>query len=340
MKLLFITQKVDKNDGVLGFVHGWLEKLADEFESIVVVCLGVGTYNLPGNVSVISLGKESHGSKIRYLFNFYKIILSERKNYDAVFVHMNQIYVLLGWKFWRMWNKKIMFWRNHPQGNIFTDIAIRVSDLTFCTSPDSYTARFKKTKLMPVGIDTDLFKPNVEISANPNSVLYVGRISPIKNVNMIIDALTIIHNQGVDFRATIVGEPSKNDELYYKNVRNKAEPLERAGKIKFLGSIPNGRMPEVYNRHNILINLTPVGSLDKTIFEAMACTIVPIVVNELLAHMLGNLFLKDIDEAKLAGKVEWTLNNISDIDSLKFRDYVVKEHSLTLLAGKIYQYAQ
>jgi len=52
-EIIVYYPKSRKNDGVLGFVHGWLEKLADEFESIVVVCLGVGTYNLPGNVSVI-----------------------------------------------------------------------------------------------------------------------------------------------------------------------------------------------------------------------------------------------------------------------------------------------
>src|SRR3989338_3997811 len=97
MKLLIITQKVDKNDPILGFFHRWLEEFAKNVEKLTVICLGKGEYDLPENVRVLSLGKESGHSKIKYLRRFYKYIWMERKNYDAVFVHMNPEYVILGW---------------------------------------------------------------------------------------------------------------------------------------------------------------------------------------------------------------------------------------------------
>src|SRR5581483_12297211 len=90
MKLLILTQKVDKNDPVLGFFHGWLREFANHFEFITVIALGVGEYELPQNVRVLSLGKESGVSKLKYLSRFYKYIWQERKNYEKVFVHMNQ----------------------------------------------------------------------------------------------------------------------------------------------------------------------------------------------------------------------------------------------------------
>ena len=53
-----MTQKVDKNDAILGFFHNWLLQLSPKFERIIVVCLEKGESDLPNNVRVLSLGKE------------------------------------------------------------------------------------------------------------------------------------------------------------------------------------------------------------------------------------------------------------------------------------------
>ena len=58
MKLLILTQKVDKNDDVLGFMHGWIAEFAKHCEKVTVIALGVGEFDLPRNVTVLSLGKD------------------------------------------------------------------------------------------------------------------------------------------------------------------------------------------------------------------------------------------------------------------------------------------
>jgi len=114
MKLLIITQKVDKDDPILGFFHRWIEEFAKKFDSIIVICLEKGQYNLPKNTKVLSLGKPSSvkaskgkGRRLVYIWNFYKFTWQERKNYDAVFVHMNPVYVILGGLIWKIFKKKI-----------------------------------------------------------------------------------------------------------------------------------------------------------------------------------------------------------------------------------------
>ena len=77
MKLLIITQKVDKNDQLLGFFVSWIEKLSKKFESVLVLCLEKGEYDLPTNVKVISLGKEINQPKVLWLFNFYRHNISK-----------------------------------------------------------------------------------------------------------------------------------------------------------------------------------------------------------------------------------------------------------------------
>jgi hypothetical protein len=123
MRLLLITQKVDRSDPVLGFFHRWIEKFSKYYESITVICLYKGEYNLPNNVRVLSLGKENGKSKIEYIINFYKYIYQEKDNYDKVFVHMNQEYILLAGIVWKIMKKDIFMWRNHNIGNKLTDLA-------------------------------------------------------------------------------------------------------------------------------------------------------------------------------------------------------------------------
>ena len=50
MKLLICTQKVDKNDSVLGFFHRWIEEFAKHCEKVTVICLQKGDDDLPAKI--------------------------------------------------------------------------------------------------------------------------------------------------------------------------------------------------------------------------------------------------------------------------------------------------
>src|SRR3989344_9634434 len=195
MRLLILTQKIDENDDVLGFMHGWVKEFARQAERVTVICLYKGEYHLPENVQVFSLGKERGESRLKYIWNFYKYISREQKNYDAVFVHMNQEYVLLGGLVWKILGKKIIMWRNHGAGNFLTRLAVMFCDKVLCTSKFSYTAKFKKTSLMPVGIDTKLFEADPTITRKTKSILFLARMSPVKRPDFLLAALRILNDQ-------------------------------------------------------------------------------------------------------------------------------------------------
>ena len=119
MKLLIITQAIDLDDPILGFFHRWVEEFAKRFEHIEVICLKLGRHSLPGNVSVHSLRKEK-GRRSRFMYATYFgwLIWKLRPKYDAVLVHMNPEYVILGGVDWRLMGKKIYFWYNHPNKDL------------------------------------------------------------------------------------------------------------------------------------------------------------------------------------------------------------------------------
>jgi glycosyltransferase involved in cell wall biosynthesis len=185
---------------------------------------------------------------------------------------MNQEYVLLGGWWWRLTGKKIGLWRNHRQGSWLTRLAVLLSEVVFCTSPHSYTARFKKTKIMPVGVDTEFFYPRVGVSRDPHSILALGRISPVKRLDILVAALLELQKSNINFTATIVGSPlSAADRAYDQKLRRLARPLTEIGRLIFQPAVSPAETPAIYSAHSLYVNLTPSGSMDKTIFEAMAC---------------------------------------------------------------------
>ena len=108
MRLLITTQVVDRTDPFLGFFHGWIVELAKHFEHIEIICLQEGQHSLPSNVNVNSLGKElGIQSRIVYAARFLGLVWKLRDSYDAVFVHMNQEYILLAGWLWKILHKRI-----------------------------------------------------------------------------------------------------------------------------------------------------------------------------------------------------------------------------------------
>ncbi|MEK7650709.1 MAG: glycosyltransferase family 4 protein [Patescibacteria group bacterium] len=314
MRLLIITQAVDRDNPVLGFFHRWIEEFAKHCEFITVICLERGRYNLPANVKVLSLGKENGESKLKYLKNFYKYIWQERKNYDRVFVHMNQEYVLLGSLFWKLWGKKVAMWRNHATGNFFTRLAVYLSDKVFCTSPQSYTAQFSKTEIMPVGINTDFFTPDSSVIKKTSSILFLGRIAPVKKVEIFIDALNELQKLNVQFFATIAGEALPRDTEYERKIKNKVSEYELTDRVKFIGSVTQEQARQLYREHELYVNLTAAGSMDKTIFEAMACGSIPLVVNPFFHNQLPESFVLpgDFTSIELADYLEKIFKKTED----------------------------
>ena len=337
MKLLIITQKVDINDGVLGFFHGWIKEFAKHCEKITVICLQKGQCDLPDNVEVLSLGKEKGFSKIKYIFNFYKYVWRERKNYDSVFVHMNQEYVLLGGLFWRIFGKKVMMWRNHCRGSFLTDISSFFCSTIFCTSRYSYTAKYKKTIIMPAGIDTELFKPKSNSRKN-NSILSLGRISSVKKLETIVKALGILDKKGLNFSCNIYGNANDEDKEYYFQLKKQSQEVERKGKIFFYDGVPNHEAPNIFNQNQIFVNATDKGSFDKTIIEAVACGCLPVVCNDSFKDFFQDVFFFKKDDAfNLAEKIELIMN-LTDKEKEKYQNELRRFsllHDLGLLAEKI-----
>ncbi len=330
MKLLIVTQVVDTEDLGLGFFHTWILKLAQRFESIEVICLKEGKHTLPSNVHIHSLGKEQGPvHSFRYALRFLKLAWQLRTKYDAVFVHMNQEYILISGLFWRLFGKSVYLWRNHYDGSFLTDIAAFFSTKVFCTSQHSYTAKYRKTTLMPVGVDTERFSKSV--SRQKNSILFFSRISPSKRPEMFIDALGLLKERGVTFSASVVGSSLPKDEAYHRMLKAKAEMLGLKSVISFSPGVPNDKAPGIFGSHEIFINTSPSGMFDKMLFEAAASGCLVVTTSEDFKEIAGEQFwCKDVHS--LAERLEFFLGREKDTSLL---ENLVRTHSLTHLIDEL-----
>lgn len=333
-RLLILTQTIDKEDKELGFFHRWVNEFSHHTSLLNVICLKKGAFDFPKHVKILSLGKEQGQSRFQYIYRFYKYIWQERNNYDAIFVHMNEEYIIMGGLLWKMWGKRIGMWRNHPQGTSLTKYAVAMSDKVFCTSPKSFTAKFEKTKVMPAGIDVGQYESDSEY--NKNSILFFGRLSPVKNVHVFIEALEALHSSGEDFRADIIGSPVNPEDWEYEQTLKKlGRRLIELGKLSFKPGLSHEDTAMLYKKYALYVNLTPDGSLDKTMLEAMASRTPSLLSNSAFRGHLPEMCQLMSNEAGSASEKMKTLLNLSEDEKLalgnKLRKYVEDTHGLSLL---------
>ncbi len=358
MKILILTQKIDKNDDVLGFFHRWVLEFAKYCEKVTVICLQKGEYDLPKNVKVLSLGKEKNfkvnsiinsrvNYRVKYVFNFYKYIFKERKNYDAVFVHMNPEYVVLGGIFWRLMGKKVGIWYAHGYVSLFLKTSLIFSDFIFTSSKKGCRLNSDKVKVVRQGIDVDYFKPlQKEINNKIFTITTIGRISPIKDYETLIEAAYILKKEGFDFKIIIIGGADTFDQKkYFDKLNNLVIEKNLGDVIYFNGPVANKDILNYLHNTNLFVNMSRTGSLDKAVLEAMACGIPIITSNEAFYEEIDKfkqyLLFKEGDSFVLAKKIK-SIYCLKKEELSKISHYVCKlvkqRHSLGNFISSIMEF--
>ena len=297
-RFLIITQVIDTDHPILGFFHRWVAEFAAQCEHVHVIALQVGKHDLPANVTVHSLGKEHHQAggpslrrsaatgkvgprafsntltKLRYTIRFYRLIWRLRHEYDNVFVHMNQIYVLLGTPLWRVWRKQVGLWYAHGTVSPSLHAAVRHADFVFTSTPEGLQIDTPKRILVGQGIDTAVFKLSSTKPAQPKSLqlVTVGRISQSKNIGTLLQACAALKQAGFSFHFNIIGVGTTPAEASYEQqMRSLAHTLKLEAYVAWVGAVTQQKLPGYLQAADIFIHDGATNSLDKVLLEAVLC---------------------------------------------------------------------
>ena len=352
MRLLIITQRVDVDDDNLGFFHGWIEKFAEKLDKVYVICLWRGKHNLPANVIIRSMGKEKGTSKIGQIFRLQKYLFQIIPKVDGIFVHMGSIYALASFPLAKIFRKKIILWYAHVKPNI-SFIEKKIVSKILTPSKESCLGT-KKIVVTGHGVDANLFKPKYnanDTNSYPNAtnkeliILYTGRITPIKDLETLVEALDILVNQkGMkNIKVRLVGSPvDESDKKYSLQFKNFIMEKGLENHVEFLGSVPHKAMVKFYQESDVFVDMNAGGGAGKTHLEAMACG-TPVILctptfNEFLGEYKNEIIFEEKNPKDFAQKLLNCFNFSEDRRknfSHLLRNIVIKYHNLDKLIDKI-----
>jgi phosphatidylinositol alpha-mannosyltransferase len=131
-------------------------------------------------------------------------------------------------------------------------------------------------RIIPNGIDTDVFRPNVPpppgVVTDIPTILFLGRFDPRNGLTALIDAFRQVKGRGRRARLLVVGDGPLR-EHYYKQANGDPD-------IVFAGAVLEGR-PSYYAYSSVYACPTTKASFGITLLEAMACE-TPIVCSDIL----------------------------------------------------------
>jgi glycosyltransferase involved in cell wall biosynthesis len=344
MKLLICTQIVDKDHPILGFFHRWIEEFAKNCEEVHVICLQKGQYSLPANVYVYSLGKEEGNSKLVQLYNFYRYIWTLRKRYDNVFVHMNQIYVILGGFLWRVLDKKIGLWYAHGAVSKSLIAAEKIVHMIFTSTEQGLQIKTAKKIIVGQGIDLNHFSFKKKSQSTESlKLITVGRISPSKNIGTLIDACALLKENNVPFDFTIVGTSSTDSEKNYESLmRQKVVDLGLSSSVSWRGIVPQSELPAVLQDADIFIQDGATQSLDKALLEAVACGCIVVSSNPSysdFSSIFAPQYLYDSKKADSLAQILMAIVQLRQEERVQsmsgVRETLFRQHSIEGLISRI-----
>jgi glycosyltransferase involved in cell wall biosynthesis len=335
MKLLIVTQVVDRVHSDLGFFHTWLETFAAACDRVTVVCLQAGEMSLPPSVTVHSLGKESGTIRLTRLWRFYTFIWRERSQYDAVLVHMNPEYVILGGIFWRIWRKPIALWYVHKHVGFRLRLALMLVHIVFTTSLESFRIPSPKVQVMGHGIPDEAFIGHPPHAGVRKKILMVGRMSRSKGIDV---GVRVLEQLGGSYDLVVVGGEHTIDDMQYRQeIASLITEKQLTNNIQFIGAVAPEVVRKYYAEGDIFLHTSTTGSMDKVVLEALAAGLPVVSTGEAFKEIPGVVYVEPGDIATLANTVKATCSR--EISTVGVH-YVRTTHSLRALVTRILRILQ
>ncbi len=140
-----------------------------------------------------------------------------------------------------------------------------------------YGARPEAISVVPCGVDLDLFAPmdkemarrRLGIPQTQRILLFVGRIEPLKGIDILISAAAQLHDDE-NFAVLIVGGDARA-EAQVDELRRHAEALGIDHHITFVGSVAHDALPLYYNAADVCVVPSYYESFGLVAVESMAC---------------------------------------------------------------------
>jgi len=162
---------------------------------------------------------------------------------------------------------------------------------------EHYAADPERLCVSPPGVDPEVFAPGPQdvarrkLGLGPGPlVLYVGRIQPLKGLDVALNAFAMLAAGRPDARLLVLGGPSGPDgDSELDRVRAQAERLGIAAEVDFRGPVPHHDVADAYRAADALVVPSRSESFGLVAAEAQSCGL-PVVAARVggLAHAVAD----------------------------------------------------
>ncbi len=200
-----------------------------------------------------------------------------------------------------------------------------------------YKADVKKIDVIPPGVDVSHFYPIpvdearefVGVEPDDQMVLFVGRIEPLKGVDILIQAMSclnlreIIANKPISL-IIIGGDPDVNPADMsgeMTRLQKMSNDLSMGKMVIFLGKMGQDTLPYYYSSADVVVMPSHYESFGMVALEAMACG-TPVIASQVggLAYLVQDgvtgYHVPDDDPGQLCGRLKELLGNRKLRDTL------------------------
>lgn len=223
----------------------------------------------------------------------------------------------------------------------FTKFSLKKADIIHAVSEymaeeiiSSFGLPKSNIKIVPFGIDSKRFNPNVNTSQmrelfgwekNP-IVISARNFEPVYNIECLIDAIPLVIKEIPDAKFMLLGKGTLENKL--KEIVKK---LNISSSVKFVDYVPHNELQKYFSCADVYVSTSLSDSLGISNLEAMACG-VPVILTdipinkELVKNGLNIDVFPPGDSKTLAEKIIQLIENGNVVDYMRNYDIISKKY--------------
>lgn len=204
----------------------------------------------PADLTIINMS--GHGSD--YVFRLAKILLAKNKTYIAMIGGLAMSYE----------GEALLYYKQAHHIIVHTER--QKIELKSHSGFENLDIR-----VLPLGINTSDSTPKIRADSElKGKLLFVGRFTRLKQIELAVGALKFIIQQGYsEAKLTLIGP--KSDNVYYLEILELIKNLKLENNIEILNALPNEMLIEYYQKAEIFLLPSLHESFGMVITEAMCC---------------------------------------------------------------------
>ena len=284
--LIVLNYSMDPSNPVFAHQVSTIQGIAPYFNSVTVITTENTELALDENISV-NLVKWVEGHSFRNILNFYRISLPiVFQNRGAIlFSHMTETQSLLIAPFARALRIRHFLWYAHKSNPLRLRACSRFVDGVITSTKGSSPLLRCDQFAIGQAISPEQF-PFREHGLKRERFLHIGRISPSKGIDKILDLVGEVSSSS-NVSLTLVGSlPDALAVSYWSEIQSRYQTLFASGRVKYLGAMNRSDLNDCIANHDLFVHAFE-GSLDKALLEATISGLPVITLNSEYVEIFG-----------------------------------------------------